>query len=253
MRLLLDTRSPATPPGPVDDDDLARLYAWPDGGGVRANFVSTLDGSAAGGDGRSGSINTEADGRVFHLQRWLADCVLVGAGTARTEGYRRGPTPLFVVSGRGHLPESLVDGDGVVVLVTCAASEREPSDEVWVEGDAEVDLAAVVARLRDGGLPRILAEGGPSLFHDLLDAGLVDELALTLAPRLVGGDATRVVAGPPLDGSSGLDAEVVHLLEQDGSLLTLWHLRTDQEARSSSALSRLSRPGAALVTMSSSA
>ncbi|WP_404383062.1 dihydrofolate reductase family protein [Knoellia locipacati] len=223
MRLLLDSRSPSAS-GTVGDDDLARLYAWPEGGGVRANFVSTLDGSAVGGDGRSGSINTEADGRVFHLQRELADCVLVGAGTARAEGYRRGSTPLFVVSGRGHLPESLATGEGDVVLVTCAASGREPADDVWVEGDTEVDLRSVVARLHDAGMPCVLAEGGPSLFHDLLDAGLVAELALTMAPRLVGGDGTRVVAGSPLDGRSGFDTEVVHLLEEDGSLLTLWRL-----------------------------
>lgn len=224
MRLLLDSRSPSTATGQVDDDDLAGLYAWPAQGGVRANFVSTLDGSAVGGDGRSGSINTEADGRVFHLQRELADCVLVGAGTARAEGYRRGRTPLFVVSGRGNLPESLTTGDGEVVLVTCGSSGREPSDDVWVVGDTAVDLAALVTRLRDAGMPCILAEGGPSLFHDLLDAGLVDELALTLAPRLVGGDGTRVVSGSPLSSPSGLDAEVLHLLEEDGSLLSLWHL-----------------------------
>lgn len=224
MRLLLDSRSRSFPSGLLGQDDLSRLYAWPSDGGVRANFVSTLDGSGVGGDGRSGSINTEPDGRVFHLQRELADCVLVGAGTARAEGYRRGETPVIVVSRRGHLPESLATGDGDVVLVTCAASGRGESDQVWVEGDETVDLPAVVARLRRAGMPSVLAEGGPQLFHDLLEAGLVDELALTLAPRIVGGDHTRVVAGNPLGGPSGLDVEVVHLLEEDGSILGLWQL-----------------------------
>lgn len=224
MRLLLQTGSNGDVPGPVDDDALARLYAWPDGGGLRANFVSTLDGSGVGGDGRSGSINTEADGRVFHLQRELADCVLVGAGTARAEGYRPGSTPIFVVSGRGRLPESLASGDGEVVLVTCAASGRDAADDVWVLGEESVDLAALVVRLRDTGMPSVLTEGGPSLFHDLLDAGLVNEVALTFAPRIVGGDHTRVVAGAGLGGPSGLDAELRHLLEEDGTLLGLWHL-----------------------------
>lgn len=189
---------------------------------MRANFVSTLDGSAVGGDGRSGSINTEADGRVFHLQRELADCVLVGAGTVRAEGYRRGDTPLVVVSRRGHLPNSLSTGNGAVILVTCAASGRTDGEDVWVEGDEAVDLRSAVARLRSAGMPCVLAEGGPHLFHDLLDAGVVDELALTLAPRIVGGDHLRVVAGNPLGEDSGLDAEIVHLLEEDGSLLGLW-------------------------------
>lgn len=224
VRLLLDTRSRDLPTGDLSDDDLTRLYAWPEGGGVRANFVSTLDGSGVGSDGRSGSINTEPDGRVFRLHRALADCVLVGAGTARAEGYRRGPTPLVVVSRSGRLPESLAAGDGEVVLVTCAASGRQDGMGVWVEGDDTVDLPAVASRLRAAGMPCVLTEGGPSLFHDLLGAGVVDELALTLAPRIVGGDHTRVVAGDPLGGVSGLTAEVVHLLEEDGSILGLWHL-----------------------------
>lgn len=224
MRLLLGSRASTPPSGPVDDDLLSELYAWPDGGGVRANVVSTLDGSGVGGDGRSGSINTEPDGRVFHLQRRLADCVLVGAGTARTEGYRPGSTPIYVVSGRGRLPESLASGDGEVVLVTCAASGREESDDVWVVGDETVDLTSVVARLRNAGMPSILTEGGPSLFHDLLEAGMVDEMALTLVPRIVGGDHTRVVAGDALGGPSGLDAELRHLLEEEGTLLGLWHV-----------------------------
>ncbi|KGN38568.1 riboflavin biosynthesis protein RibD C- domain protein [Knoellia subterranea KCTC 19937] len=191
---------------------------------MRANFVSTLDGSAVGADGRSGSINTDADGRVFHLQRELADCVLVGAGTARAEGYRRGSTPIVVVSAHGHLPESLADGEGRAILVTCAASGRTEDDDVWVVGDDVVDLPAVVSRLRESGMPAVLAEGGPHLFHDLLEAGVVDEFALTLAPRLVGGDHLRVVAGSPLGETSGLDAEIVHLLEEDGSLLGLWRV-----------------------------
>jgi len=224
VRLLLDNRSRSFSPGLLSDDDLSRLYAWPKDGGVRANFVSTLDGSAVGGDSRSGSINTEADGRIFNLQRELADCVLVGAGTVRAEGYRRGSTPIVVVSRSGQLPESLVSGDGVAILVTCASSGRTDGDDVWVEGDDVVDLPAVVARLRKAGMPRVLAEGGPHLFHDLLDAGVVDEFALTLAPRLVGGDHLRVVAGVPLGSESGLDTEIVHLLEEDGSLLGLWHL-----------------------------
>jgi riboflavin biosynthesis pyrimidine reductase len=225
VHLLLDNRSRSFSPGPLSDADLSRLYAWPKDGGVRVNFVSTLDGSAVGGDGRSGSINTDADGRIFHLQRELADCVLVGAGTARAEGYRRGAKPIVVVSRSGQLPESLASGEGDVILVTCASAGRAEGDDVWVEGDDVVDLPAAVARLRAAGMPRVLAEGGPHLFHDLLDAGVVDEFALTLAPRIVGGPHTRVVAGDPLGDTAGLDTEVVHLLEEDHSLLGLWRVR----------------------------
>src|SRR5665647_3054738 len=79
--------------GTMDSDALALAYAYPELSGqqswVRANFISSLDGAATGGDGRSGSINTGADRDVFGLLRALSDVILVGAGTARIEGYRR--------------------------------------------------------------------------------------------------------------------------------------------------------------------
>ena len=54
---------------------------------LRANMVSSLDGSAVR-DGRSEGLSSAADKEVFGVLRGLADVVLVGAGTARTEGYR---------------------------------------------------------------------------------------------------------------------------------------------------------------------
>jgi riboflavin biosynthesis pyrimidine reductase len=111
----------------ISDAELAEIYAYPPSGNgpfVRANVIATLDGSAVGSDGRSGSINDTADARVFALLRGLADVVLVGAGTARAEGYRAaithprwralrsalGLTPhpaLAVVSGSLDLPDAL--------------------------------------------------------------------------------------------------------------------------------------------------
>jgi riboflavin biosynthesis pyrimidine reductase len=72
---------------------LGDLYAYPTpvpaSGWVRANMVSTLDGSANGPDGGSGALGGSADRAVFGVLRGLADVILVGAGTARVEGYRR--------------------------------------------------------------------------------------------------------------------------------------------------------------------
>lgn len=219
MRLL--TSRSRSAPGPINATALARLYAFPRERWVRANFVSTLDGSAQGPDGLSGSINTAADRRVFAVNRSLADCVMVGAGTARAENYGRIDKTLVVVSGRGVLPRGLrAKGSGRVVLATCAASGRKPTDDVWVCGDSEVDLAAVVARCATEGMPRILTEGGPHLFGDLLAAGLVNDLALTTSPRIAGGDHLRVAVAPPL----GQEAELRHLLEENGTLLALWRL-----------------------------
>lgn len=219
---VLSSRRRGLPAGPVSPTTLDRLYAFPRARWLRANFVTTLDGAAQGRDGLSGSINTPADQRVFAANRRAADCVLVGAGTARAENYRPSRTPLVVVSRRGRLPQALTDASSRVVLATCAAAGRVPSDDVWVLGEDTVDLTAVVARCAGEGMPRVLAEGGPHLFGDLLGAGLVDELALTISPQVVGGDALRVVAGAT---EIGADLELRHVLEEDGSLLTLWRVR----------------------------
>lgn len=211
----------ATTGSPVDDDLLDRLYAHP-GPLLRLNFVSTLDGSATGPDGLSGSINSTADHRAFTAMRHAADVVLVGAGTARAEGYGAAGVPLVVVSRRGVLPESLRGADQVV-LVTTRASGVDEGEDRWLCGDETVDLAQVVERARSTFGPHVLCEGGPSLAADLVAAGLVDELGLTWTPLLVGGhrvDHPRILDG---DGLS-LRLTSRHLLEEDGTLVGLWGL-----------------------------
>jgi riboflavin biosynthesis pyrimidine reductase len=243
MRVLIDPRRPSRPGSRVGAGDLEELYAFPQRGTwVRANMVSTLDGAAAGTDGRSGSVNTPADNRVFALQRDLADVVLVGAGTVRAEGYRRleptrrsrVPATLAVVTRSGRVPENVrtgKEGRGPALLVTCrAAGERAldrartvlGDDNVLVCGTDTVDLRAALVELSARRLRKVLLEGGPSLLSAALAADVVDELALTLAPTLVGGDATRITSGPTLSGTYGIPARPYALLEQAGTMLGLY-------------------------------
>ena len=65
-------------------------------------------------------------------------------------------------------------------------------------GTTTVDLPRLVDELAGRGLPRLLCEGGPRLHRDLLAAGLVDELSLTLAPVVVGGLGSRDHRGDAL-------------------------------------------------------
>lgn len=227
----------------LPDARLAELYAFPAGPWVRANFVSTLDGAATGADHRTNSINNEPDNRVFALQRRLCDAILVGAGTVRAEQYRRvvredgwAPT-LVIVSHQGRLPETIDPADdehGDVIFITREgvpdavlneARGRVGAVNVWALGHEEVDLGAALNRLHSEGFDHILAEGGPTLFAHLLSAGLVDEVALTLVPTLVGGALTRITEGGTLDVRLGLHA----LLEQDGTLLGLWRVQRPLE------------------------
>ena len=233
-------------PSPGPDVDLIEAYAVPDGRGrsrpfVRCNMISTLDGAVAVG-GRSGKLGGPADRRVFQTLRSLADVVVVGAGTARAEGYgparldeelrrrRRergqGPVPpVAVVTRSANLDWAspfFTDAEArPIVFVTAegalGARERGAAVADVVEaGEERVDPRQVVAHLHQAGHRSVLLEGGPGLNADFVAAQLVDELCLTLAPLLVAGAGPRVLAGPEL--VQPLQLAPVHLLEEDGFL-----------------------------------
>src|SRR3954452_8098187 len=204
------------------------------------NMVATLDGRIAI-DGRSGAIGNDADREIFHGLRTQADAVMVGAGTIRTERYGRmvrrpdrrerrvaeglEADPLaIVVSARLHLPEDLPllqDEHSTVAILT--ASEEElppvPARLHYLRGPAqnELELRPLLERLRsEHGVRSIVREGGPSLNESLIREGLVDELFLSLAPKLAGGPPLTVLTGDPLD--EPLDCELVWLFEDGGHL-----------------------------------
>ncbi|MDN5790545.1 MAG: dihydrofolate reductase family protein [Micrococcales bacterium] len=242
MRLLLPAAS-GRPAGELTRDDLVEVYAPPSGSWLRCNMVTTLDGAANGPDGRSGSINTDADHVVFDLLRALSHVVVVGAGTVRAEGYppldvpqewtgvrsARGlpdRLPLVVVSHSGNLPATVRDASaGSVLFATRSgapgladARAALGADRVIACGHDEVDLATLVTDLHARGWEQILTEGGPQLTGSFLGAGLMDELCFTIAPRIAGGDHLRPVgpaAGPGL-------LELRTLVEQDGTLMGRW-------------------------------
>jgi riboflavin biosynthesis pyrimidine reductase len=245
MRVLIDPRRPAQPGARVSAADLSRFYAFPRGRRwVRSNFVSTLDGSVVGADGRSGSVNTPPDNRVFAIQRDLCDAVLVGSGTARAEGYERitpnarrsAPPALVVVSGAGRVPDGLrrsTSGRGEGMLVTCEAAGASGlararsllgEDAVLVAGGAHVDLARALDLLAERGHRHVLCEGGPTLVSAALREGVLDEFALSIAPVVVGGDGPRLSGGPVLGAPDGIHLSPRLLLEEAGTLLGLWRV-----------------------------
>jgi riboflavin biosynthesis pyrimidine reductase len=241
----------------ADEVALSALYAHPEPRTgnrtwVRANMVTTLDGAATGGDGVSGTINGAADHRVFRVLRAATDVVLVGAGTVRAEGYTPLSVPdglratraaagrapvveLAIVTRSGDLPEQITDlhqhPAGTVppiVLTTTAGADRlagYPTERVVVTGETTVDLAVALDALADRGLVHVLAEGGPSLLGDLVDADLLDELCLTTSPLMVGGPAPRIVhTSDYLHREGRPAARLVQLLHSDGVLLARWDL-----------------------------
>ncbi|MFC8671000.1 pyrimidine reductase family protein [Streptomyces sp. NPDC057199] len=212
---------------------------------LRANMVSTLDG-AAQHDGRSQPISSAADMRIFGTLRGLADVVVVGAETVRQEGYRpararedfaalreaagQGPAPaIAVVSASLDLDFSLplFTSPLVPTLVltgAAAAPDRIAAAEkagaqVVIAGDGMgVDPARAVRALAERGLCRLLTEGGPRLLGQLVAAGVLDELCLTVSPMLTAGDAQRIAGGPPVAVPRRF--ELTSLLEEAGFLFS---------------------------------
>lgn len=234
------------------DVDLADAYAYPpepERPWVRANMVASADGGAVGPSGRSRDLSSAPDRRVMGVLRGLCDVVLVGAATAREEGYGpvrarqaweglragRARTPAVAVVSRSlDLPDTLLteapeDARTLVFTTRHAPPERRRRVErfaevVALDGESAAP-ARVVEALAERGMRRILTEGGPRLLGDLVAAGLLDELCLTLSPHLLGAGAPRIVAGGPggpgAPGAGPLPSTPVrlgHLLEAEGSL-----------------------------------
>jgi riboflavin biosynthesis pyrimidine reductase len=203
-------------------EELATVYGGSLGFPERrlfANFVSTLDGVVAipsvPGSTKLVSDRKELDRFVMGLLRACADALVMGASTFRgssearwTPGSiyppaeaafeelrralgRAGPPELAVVTRSGRLdPSYPALQSGALVFTTDEGArrlERElpPASTLLPLGD-RVDPAAVLETLRARGHRLILSEGGPTFLGALLDAGVVDELFLTLSPVVAG-------------------------------------------------------------------
>ncbi|WP_031511008.1 pyrimidine reductase family protein [Streptomyces megasporus] len=250
-----ETASPAGPSGSDDRqwtlEEIAEAYAYPAGASkepwLRGNMVASLDG-AAHHQGRSQPLSSDPDMRIFGVLRALADAVVVGAETVRKEGYRparareafaarraaagQPPAPaIAVVSASLDLDFSLplfTEPLTPTLLITGAAAPadrqaaaREAGAVVVHAGEgAAVDPARVPALLAEHGHTRLLTEGGPRLLGRFAAAGVLDELCLTVSPRIAGGDASRVTDGPGLE--TPLEYRLHSVLEEGGFLFTCY-------------------------------
>jgi riboflavin biosynthesis pyrimidine reductase len=202
--------------------ELAALYAGDFGlerPRLYANFVESVDGTVALPDaGESGHVisgDNDADRFVMGLLRACADAVLIGAGTFRASpnhlwhagrifppaaaafaALRRklelAPTPkLVLVTGSGELdPHAPAMADALVVTTPEGAARLRgklaPGARVVACRSSPVSLAWVLELLRAEGHELVLTEGGPSLVGELVAESLLDELFVTVSPKIFG-------------------------------------------------------------------
>lgn len=187
---------------------------------VTLKLATSLDGRIATGSGESRWITGPRARAEVHLMRAQSDAVMVGAGTVRSDdprldvrdiGIADGAPVRIVVSGALSLPREsrIAETAGDMPLWLCHDPEAEPNRrEVWsglgatlievpFQTDGQLDLSALMQRLGDRGLTRVLCEGGGRLAAALIDDDLVDEIVVYTAGLVLGSEAIPGIG--PLD------------------------------------------------------
>ncbi len=181
---------------------------------VTLKAAVTLDGRLAARTGDSRWVTGEEARAWVHRLRDRVDAVLVGAGTARADDPAltarlpggKGRDPLRVVLDTDlRLPARLrlfTERSAAPTVVAHAASGRRrrrlpPGVELLrcARGAGGVDLRDLLARLAARGVAHLLVEGGAAVHARFLEAGLVDEVAVLVAPKILGADGLPLTRG----------------------------------------------------------
>ena len=223
---------------------------------VTGHMVAGLDGTAAI-HGRVGALSTEPDQDLFRRMRQIADVVMVGAQTVRSEGYApmrlseparaqrrtRGQSempPVAVVSRSLDLDwSSQVFAEAPeharTIVITCAKADpvrlaaAEQAATVIIAGEERVEPAAALQALAGLGYQVVLCEGGPRWLGELVAADRLDELCLSISP-MMGGDALPVSVAPP--GADIAQFSLKSTMVADDTLFLRYESKTADEGRS---------------------
>lgn len=181
---------------------------------VYLDMVSTLDGKTVSGepDEAVADLGSDLDHALMKRLESHADAILVGAGSLRATGPNWHPAAkIRVVATRsGSLPDGGFFHGGETYVAVGGNSMMKPPHgaKILRAGGDDLDLKILLGRLRSMGVQRLLCYGGSELNASLLRAGLVDELFLTMAPKIkLGRSLPTVAGGEPLPRR--------HLLEYD--------------------------------------
>jgi 2,5-diamino-6-(ribosylamino)-4(3H)-pyrimidinone 5'-phosphate reductase len=204
----------------------------------------TIDGKIATNLGDS-KISTKQDLRRLHRLRSSVDAVIIGISTVIADNprltvrlvKRHGTTPVrIIVDSIGRIPLDSKILKSASKINTIVAVTKRASDErvdkiksagaiVIVAGTKTVNLKELFFILKKMGFNKILVEGGGELNWSILQLGIVNELMVTIAPRIVGGrTATTLVEG---DGykrvSDGIKMELIKVSRQNNGEVVLYY------------------------------
>lgn len=247
LRMLFPDARSTTVEGALDELEAPERTERPR---VLLNMIASADGKATFG-GRTAALGNAADRALFHGLRGRVDAVLVGAGTVRAERYgpmvreqdrrqrriERGleEQPLAcVVSATLELAPDLpllADSSSRVVMITPSDAELAPCaarvEYVRAETGGRLDMTGAVRELSARyGVRTVVCEGGPNLNSQLLADEVLDELFLSIAPRVAGGgESLTIVAGRPLERLAEL--RLRWLLEAEGFLFARYSVCPD--------------------------
>lgn len=196
------------------------------------NCVSTVDGKLILGEPGSSSkgVGSSTDQRLMHLIERAADCVIIGSSTLRADPHIHYPPEVYraVVTTSGDLPLSHPFFGTDQKAIVFAPGHLSPDHyyrlqqvaRVHLLGETQVDIPQAVQVLYQHYEVRyLLVEGGGNLNFYFFDAELVDELFLTVAPKIKGGaHLPTMVDGPGLPRERVMLTALISVYEEAGEL-----------------------------------
>ena len=199
------------------------------------NMVMTLDGKITTRDGSGPKFASQADQERMMQLRSEADAIIIGARTAiddnptfdLPEKYRRSrkndlaSNPIkAVISGRGSIPSTLKmfnsnDSQAVVFTTDQINSDQYNSlhkvADVHMVGKLEVDFTQIAKILvKEYNVKQLLIEGGGQVNFAAFQADIVDEVFLTLSPKIAGGNIQTIVEGTGFDFNNLIELELLN-------------------------------------------
>lgn len=225
---------------------------------VTANFAITMDGRIATGGGGSSGLGSRTDFRRLLEIRASCDAILAGARTVVADNMTMGipaadlveerilsgraGTPFrVIVSNSGKLNPKLKVFQQNAGRTIVFSTQKIPSDvkehiarnaELFLFDGAEVNLPAALSILRDDfKIKRIVCEGGGRLLRALLDQNLVDEINVTLCPRIFGGKKVPTLSGIPGDFlPASVSLQLIEMKTLGNECFTRWKVKKQNGA-----------------------